>query len=219
MGSDPIERSKRIDPSPGRKNPPPPVSLDLTLRTTALVLIDLQKGIVARALAPHSAAEVVDRSVQLGRRFNEIGAPVVLVHVAFAADGADRLRQPVDAPTPVPPGGFPPDWSDFVPEVTALRAAAVITKRQWGAFYGTDLDPQLRRRGIDTIVLAGIATNYGVESTAREGWQHGYAMIVAEDACSSMDAELHRFSIEKLLPRIARIRPTSEILSAVGDAH
>jgi nicotinamidase-related amidase len=189
--------------------------LTLDARTTALVLIDLQKGIVGRTLAPHSASQVVDNGAQLGRACNDANATVVLVHVAFSGGGIDRLQQPVDAPMPVPPGGVPADWAEFVPDIASLRADVVITKRQWGAFHGTELDLQLRRRGITTIVLAGIATNFGVESTAREAWQHNYAVVVAEDACTSMEAESHRFSIEKILPRVARVRPTSEILHAL----
>jgi len=195
---------------------PEPLTLDP--RSTALVLIDLQNGIVGRPLAPYDGAHVVRNGVRLGRRCNELGVTVVLVHVAFGAGGADRLQQPVDSPTPVPPGGFPVDWADFTPEVTQLHAGVVITKRQWGAFHGTELDLQLRRRGIETIILGGIATNYGVESTAREAWQHNYSVVVAEDACTSMDAEMHRFALEKIFPRLARVRSTDTILDALATA-
>src|SRR5476649_479225 len=95
-----------------------------------------------------------------------------------------------------PPGGLPAGWSDFAPEIAALSCALEITKRQWSAFHGTELDLQLRRRGITTVVLGGIATNFGVESTARDAWQHNYAVVIAEDAMSSMDAELHRLAVE-----------------------
>jgi nicotinamidase-related amidase len=123
--------------------------------------------------------------------------------------------QPVDASMPLPPGGFPAEFSEWAPEIAALNADVIITKRQWGAFHGTELDLQLRRRGINTIVLGGIATNFGVESTAREAWQHNYAVIIAEDACTSMSAEMHQFSIENILPRLARVRSTNEILEAL----
>jgi nicotinamidase-related amidase len=121
----------------------------------------------------------------------------------------------VDAPPQTPPGGPPADYSDFAPEIASLHADIVVKKRQWGAFYGTELDLQLRRRGVNTVVLAGIATNFGVESTAREAWQHNYAVVVAEDAVTSVSEDLHRFSIEKILPRIARVRPTAEIVGAL----
>ena len=189
--------------------------LSLDPRATALVLIDLQKGITSRSLAPHDAPRVLSNGARLGRRCNETNALVVLVHVAFSEGGADRLQQPVDSPMPVPPGGIPADWADFAPEIAALRAGVVITKRQWGAFHGTELDLQLRRRGITTIVLAGIATNFGVESTAREAWQHNYAVVVVEDACTSMESEMHQFSVTKILPRLARVTTTDEVLAAL----
>jgi nicotinamidase-related amidase len=189
--------------------------LALDPRTTALILIDVQKGVLSMPLAPHGAAQVVQNAARLGLHFDEVGALVVLVHVAFSAASVDRLSQPVDAASPAPPGGLPADWTEFAPEIAALRAGVVITKRQWGAFYGTELDLQLRRRGIVTVVLAGVATNFGVESTAREAWQHNYAVVVAEDAVTSLGEDLHRFSIDKILPRISRVRSTAEIVGAL----
>ena len=192
------------------------MSLTLDPQKTALVLIDLQQGIVGMPRAPHAADEVVRRAAELGRAFAAAGATIVRVRVAFAADFADQLKLPVDAPMQRPPGGLPADWSDFVPEIAALPKVIEITKRQWSAFHGTELDLQLRRRRITTIVLAGIATNFGVESTARDAWQHNYAVVIAEDATTSVDAELHRLAIEKILPRIARVRSTAEVLKAFG---
>ena len=179
----------------------------------ALVVIDLQKGIVARQTAPHSAADVVARSAQLAKRCRETGAPVVLVHVRFAPDRSDALKQPVDSPNP--PAHLPPDWSDFVPELGQRDGDIVITKRQWGAFYGTDLDLQLRRRGVKTIVLCGISTNFGVESTARDAWERNYEIVFAEDAMSSFEAEAHNFAIKKIFPRLGRVRSTADVLSTL----
>jgi nicotinamidase-related amidase len=138
--------------------------------------------------------------------------------VAFAADNADRLRQPVDAAMPVPPGGMPAEWSEFVPDVEALHADVIITKRQWSAFHGTELDLQLRRRGVDTILLGGVATNFGVESTARDAWQHSYSVVLAEDATTSNGPDMHKFAVERILPRVARIRSTDEIVAALEAA-
>ena len=188
--------------------------LALDPRTTALVLIDVQKGVLAMPLAPRSAAQIVQNAARLGLHFEEVGAVVALVHVGFSGGGVDRLSQPVDTP-PLMQGPPAADFSDFAPEIASLHADIVVKKRQWGAFYGTELDLQLRRRGVNTIVLAGIATNFGVESTAREAWQHNYAVVVAEDAVASLSEEMHRFSIEKILPRIARVRPTAEIVGAL----
>ena len=188
--------------------------LKLNPKRTALVAIDLQKGILGMPIAPHPAATVVANSTRLAEALGRAGGLAVRVHVAFAADGADRLKQEVDQP--MAGGSRPPDWSDFAPEVAAWPAALEIIKRQWGAFHGTELDLQLRRRGLDTIVLAGVATNFGVEQTAREGWQLGYAVVVAEDATSSVSEAAHRFAVETILPRVSRVRSTDAILAALA---
>lgn len=194
------------------------MSLHLDPRATALALIDVQQGILSMPLAPYDALQIVGNAAWLGRGFAKAGATVVLVHVAFSSRNADKPNQLVDVPMQVPPGDLPPEWSDFAPELRALPAAIIITKRHWGAFHGTELDLQLRRRRISTIVLAGIATNFGVESTAREAWQHNYTVVVAEDACTSISAELHNFSMEKILPRVARVRSSAEIMAALQPA-
>ncbi|HWK44391.1 MAG TPA: hydrolase [Stellaceae bacterium] len=194
------------------------MSLTLDPRTTALVLIDVQNGILSMPLAPYDAAQIIRNTAGLGRHFNDLHATVVLVKVAFANNYADKPIQEVDAPMITPPGGLPAAWSEFARDIAELEADVVITKRQWGAFHGTELDLQLRRRGITTIVLGGIATNFGVEATAREAWQHNYAVIVAEDASTSVAPDMHRFSVEKILPRISRIRSTAEIIAALQPA-
>jgi len=184
--------------------------LILDPRSTALVLIDLQNGIIGTPLAPRSGRDVLATATAFARRFRAAGAPVVLVHFALADDYADALRQPVDQPTPLPAGGLPAGWSDLGGGL-AEASDIGITKRQWGAFYGTELDLQLRRRGIQTIVLGGIATNFGVESTARQAWEHSYELVLVEDATASTSAELHDFAIRFILPRIARVTQTSDI--------
>jgi nicotinamidase-related amidase len=192
--------------------------LSLDPRTTALVLIDLQAGLLALPLAPHAGTAVVAAAERLGRRFAALGAPVLPVRISFAPDYADKPNQPIDQPMLLPDGGLPEGWSDLDPAIAALPAAAAITKRQWSAFHGTELDLQLRRRGVTTIVLGGIATNFGVESTARDAWQHNYAVVVAEDASTSLAADLHQMSVTRILPRCARVRSTEEILAALPEA-
>jgi nicotinamidase-related amidase len=183
--------------------------------STALIVIDLQKGVAGMATAPHSAADVVGRSAALAKAFRAANAPVVLVRVSFTAAGSDMLRQPVDAPMQRA-ASRPAGWDELVPELAAEPTDIVITKKQWGAFYGTDLDLQLRRRGIQSIVLTGIATNFGVESTARDAWERNYAIVFAEDAISAMSAANHRFAVETIYPRLGRIRPTAEVMAAMA---
>ncbi len=184
--------------------------LNLDPQTTALVLIDLQRPIVSMPLSPHSGAEVVAVSMRLAENFRAAGAKVVLVNVAFAKDFGDAVRVPVDQPFAPPAGGLPADWAELV-DGLAQPGDIRVTKRNWGAFYGTDLDVQLRRRGIKTIVLGGIATNFGVESTAEQAWERGYEVVIAEDATSSRSAELHAFSIGTMLPRMSRVMKAADI--------
>jgi nicotinamidase-related amidase len=189
------------------------MNLDLDHPATALLVIDLQRGIVAREVAPHPAADVVSRSARLAEAMRRAGGRVVLVRVAYAADEGDRLRPPVDATLPA--GPMPEGWADLVPDV-GREGDLVITKHQWGAFYGTELDLQLRRRGITTLVLCGISTNFGVESTARDAWERGYRVVFAEDAMAAMSAEAHAFAVAHIFPRIGRVRRTTEVLAALG---
>ncbi len=178
---------------------------------TALVVIDLQKGIVGRQTAPHASDIVVKNTAALAEAFRKNGLPVFLVRVAPSPDGKDALRPIADAPWPAQTP--PPDWADLVPEVGPKPGDFVITKHQWGAFYGTELDLQLRRRGMAAIVLCGIATNFGVESTARFAFEYGYHQIFAEDAMSALSVEEHRFTVTRIFPRIGLVKKTEEILA------
>lgn len=189
--------------------------LKLDAQTTALVLIDLQHGILPYAAGPHSASQVVTHAAHLAGRFRALNAPVFLVRVGWSDSFAEALKQPVDKPSPSPVGGLPASWWEFPEALAVQNSDVLITKRQWGAFYGTDLDLQLRRRGIKSVVLGGIATNIGVESTARAAWEHGYELVIAEDMCSTYSAEMHQFAFDNIFPRIARVRSTSEILAAL----
>jgi nicotinamidase-related amidase len=183
---------------------------------TALVLIDLQQGILRMPLDPHAAPQVVGHAVALAKRFRALRAPVVLVHVGWSADFADALKQPVDRPTLLPAGGFAADWMDFVPDLEVAESDIIVTKRQWGAFYGTELDLQLRRRGVQTVVLGGVSTNIGVESTARAAWELGYGLVFAEDAMSSTGPDMHGFAIGNIFPRLGLVRSTADILGALS---
>jgi len=188
--------------------------LSLDPKTTALILIDLQKGIAGRSTAPHSAPEVIANAVRIADRCRAAGATVILVRVAFAADGSDRLLTPTDEQFPSAPPA--PDWSEIVPELGPRPGDLIVTKRQWGAFYGTDLELHLRRRGIKTIVIGGISTNFGVESTARDAWERNFAMVLVEDAMAAMSADAHAFAITNIFPRLGLVRSTSDVLKALG---
>ncbi|HEX7641621.1 MAG TPA: hydrolase [Burkholderiaceae bacterium] len=190
-------------------------AITLDPAATALVLIDLQNGITAMGAHPHGAADVVARAAKLAKRFREVGAPVVLVNVAFPA-GPAALRPEADAVMKLP-DSMPQGWDSLMPELEAGANDICITKQQWGAFYGTGLDMQLRRRGVKTIVLGGIATNIGVESTARDAYELGYHQVIVEDACgSTVSKEMHDFAFKFIFPRLSRVRSTEDVLKALN---
>jgi nicotinamidase-related amidase len=187
------------------------MSLELNAKETALVLIDLQKAIVARDVKPHTSADVLKRAAQLAEAVRKAGGVALSVHVSeFLRQPTDRSMQRPDTPPP------PPDASELVHEAGFREGDVLITKRQWGAFYGTNLEQQLRRRGIKTIIMGGIATNLGVESTARAAMDHGYALVFAEDAMATFSAEMHTFAIETMFPMMGRVRSTEEIVAALA---
>lgn len=190
--------------------------LVLDPEATALIIVDLQHGILASPLMPYDSAHVLARAAELGRALAGAGGTVVLVNTDYSDGYADRPNQPADAPMSLPAEGLPENWATLAPEVSALPAQVRITKRQQSAFYGTELDLQLRRRGITTVVICGVATNFGVEATAREAYNLNYAVVIAADACSSVAPTLHEFAVTKILPRIARVRSSSDIVAALS---
>ena len=182
--------------------------LELEARTTALILIDLQKGILGRSLAPYSGAHVFERGMELAGRFRTAKSPVVRVRVDFGPGGSYAPSQKIDA---VQPGGpLPADFADF-PDDPASQGDLVVTKRHWGAFHGTDLDLLLRRRGVRTVAIGGIATNLGVESTARSAHEHGYDVVLIEDATTGLAAEMHEFAFRNIFPRLGRVVKAADL--------
>ena len=180
---------------------------------TALVVIDMQRGIMGLETA-HPSKDVLARVVELVNAFRKHNLPVVLVNVAFSSDRADALNPRAEVSFNRP---LPPDFSVLVDELKADPERDIfITKKQWGAFYGTGLDMQLRRRGVTGIVLCGIATSIGVESTARSAYEHGYNQTFASDAMTDMVQEAHDNSLTRIFPRMGEIGTTSEILSKLA---
>jgi len=177
---------------------------------TALVVIDLQEGIVALPTV-HPADEVVSRSARLAAAFRASGLPVVLVNVTGMAPGR----------TDGGPGGavsFPEGWADLVKDLDQQPDDITVSKQQWGAFHGTSLDMALRRRGVTQIVLAGISTSIGVESTARDAYEHGYHVTVATDAVTDTDADAHANAIGRIFPKLGETGGTDEIIALLPAA-
>jgi nicotinamidase-related amidase len=171
--------------------------------TAALVVIDLQKGIVSIPAAA-TAREIVEKSAQLIQAFRARNLPVVLVNVVGPPPG--RTGQPRHN------FAFPPDWTDLIPELDVQPSDILVSKRSVGAFLTTKLDEELRSRGVTQIFLCGIATSAGVESTARSAYDLGYHVVFVTDAMTDRDPETHKFCAEKIFPRLGETGSTEEVL-------
>jgi nicotinamidase-related amidase len=187
--------------------------LNINIEKTAVIVIDLQKGISAITAEPHSSKLVIENTSKILTKARNNNMPIFLVHVTPSPDLKDMLH-PISEVS-FQRSGYNPDWSDFVPELNIQPSDFQIIKHQWGAFYGTELDLQLRRRGMDTIILCGISTSYGVESTARYAYELGYNQIFIEDAMAARSKEEHEFPIKFIFPRLGLIRKTEEVLKAL----
>jgi nicotinamidase-related amidase len=170
---------------------------------TALVVIDLLKGIVAYPTV-HPTSDVVRHTRELADAFRRHGLPVVLVTVAGAPAG--RTEQSWSA------AQRPSDWAEFVPELNRQPGDHMVTKRQWGAFTNTGLDAHLKNLGVTQVVIAGIATSIGVESTARHAHELGFNVTLAIDAMTDMSAEAHANSVARIFPRLGETGTSREII-------
>jgi nicotinamidase-related amidase len=187
------------------------VSITALDEKTALVVIDMQKGILTIPTL-HPTKEILDNVVRLVDAFRERERPVVLVHVGWAPDRADAIKSRNQSP--VPQSNQPPEFFEFAEALKADPERDIIVhKRQWGAFYGTDLDLQLRRRGITQIVLCGIATSIGVESTARDAWERGYNLTFVSEAMTDLSSEAHDRAVQIIFPRLGEIGSVDEVLA------
>ncbi|MGW6277362.1 isochorismatase family protein [Kribbella sp. NPDC055071] len=182
---------------------------------TALVVIDLQNAVAALPGEPHSTADVIERTAELVDAFHKRNLPVVLVRVSFSADGSDRPTGRTEqqmSSTATPPA----NGSEIVDRLAGHSDDIIVTKRNWGAFHGTDLDVHLRRRGITQIVLTGVATSIGVESTARAAFEHGYHVTLATDAMTDLSADSHEHSLTRIFPRLGETGATADIINLLG---
>ncbi len=170
---------------------------------TALIVIDLQKGIVALATV-HPIGEVVKQARSLADAFRRRGLPVVLVNVAGGAPG--RTERPrISEP-------FPAGWTDLIPALDQQPSDIVVTKRTWGAFPSTNLEDQLKALGVTQVVISGVATGTGVEATARQAYEQGFNVTLAIDAMTDLRAEAHDYSIAQVFPRLGETGTTEDIL-------
>jgi nicotinamidase-related amidase len=170
----------------------------------ALIVIDLQKGIVGLPTA-HPTADIVSRSAALAQAFRDRRLPVVLVNVDAPAPGrTDAGRRNL---------AFPEGWTELVPELGQQPTDYLVTKHRVGAFIGTTLDSYLRECGVTQVFLTGIATRSGVEATARSAFDLGYNVVLVTDAMTDMDEAAHRHSVENVFPRIGETDTAENVLA------
>ncbi|MFC5181923.1 isochorismatase family protein [Actinomadura harenae] len=172
--------------------------LSLTPERTALVAVDLMERIVALPTAPHDGRDVLTRSVEIADALREAGGTVAWV----------RAERPnVDEQ---PPG------SGLCPEITVAASDLEVVKGTWGSFQNTGLEAALRERGVDTIILTGIVTNFGVESTGRAADDAGFRTVFVEDAMTGLDAHAHEFAVDYVFPRLGQVASTGETLRVIA---
>ena len=178
---------------------------------SALVVIDLQKGIISALTDDPTAAiaDAVKHSTHLATAFRRHGLPVILVNVTGRAPG--RTDTGRSATNTAPPAG----WADLIDELDVHPTDHLITKRRHSAFHDTGLDTLLRDLGVTQVVLSGIATSSGVESTARSASDHGYHVVLATDAMGDPDPEAHRHSVERVFPKLGETATTAEVIDMV----
>lgn len=174
----------------------------------ALLVIDLQKGIVGLPTV-HPTVAIVERAAHLARAFRERGLPVVLVNVSGRAPGRTDAGPPRFS--------FPPDWAELVPELQQQPGDYLVTKQRVGAFIGTSLADYLRQRGVSQVVLAGISTSAGVESTGRSAYDLGYNVAFVVDAMTDLDADTHSHSVDKVFPRFGETTTTGDLLKLLKE--
>jgi nicotinamidase-related amidase len=170
---------------------------------TALLVVDLQKGIVGLPTA-HPIADVVGNAAKLTDAFRGHGLPVVLINVDGVAPGRAEQSRRVSE--------FPAGWTDLIPELNRQPGDHLVTKRTWGAFTNTGLEQYLRQSGVTQVVISGVATSAGVESTARFANELGFNVTLAVDAMTDMNAEAHHNSITRIFPRLGETGTTQEII-------
>ncbi len=188
--------------------------LELNAKTTALVVIDLQEGILPFAGGPHTADEVVNRAGKLAAKFRASGQPVFLVRVGWSADYAEALKQPVDVPSPAKV--LPENWWQHPAALGATDSDIEIIKRQWGCVLRYGSGVAITPPGVSIpLFYVGSRPISVLNPPPAMPWELGFNLVIAEDACSAASAEQHNNSINHIYPRIARVRSVEEILNAL----
>ncbi len=181
--------------------------------TTALVIVDLQNFTIGMNTVPTPAPQVLANNVRLADACRAAGIAVVLVRVGHEDHKVPQLQPVADALF----SGFqfPPGAKEIPAELGPKDGDIIVDKYNWGAFYGTNLDSHLRRRGIRTLIVTGLVTNIGVDTTMRHAHERGYDQVLVSDGCAAMTVEEHDYTLRFVAPRLSRVRTTDEVLAVL----
>jgi nicotinamidase-related amidase len=177
---------------------------------TALILVDLQRGLTGSTFI-HPIDDIVMRACALVTAFRRHALPIALINVDGTAPGRTERPRHIRQ--------LPDGWTDLLPELGRQPGDIVATKRTWGAFASTDLEIQLRRRGATQVVVAGVSTGTGVESTARQAYEAGFNVTLAIDAMTDARPDAHDYSIANVFPRLGETGPTQAIIDLLERTH
>lgn len=178
-------------------------------KKTALLVLDLQNAVVNRPMQPNDPKDVVKRAAKLAGAFREVGSQVIMVNVSYT-----EFFKPI-ADVESKPLNSEEGWDQLVSELNVKDTDMKVTKSGWSAFAGTDLDKYLRSHSADTLVLCGISTNIGVETTARDAYDLKYNQIFAVDAMAAKSTEEHEHTIKYVFGRTGLVRNTQDVVSAL----
>ena len=175
--------------------------------TTALIVVDLQQGLAGLPTI-HPFGDIVGNAAALADAFRSKGLPVVLVNVAGGPSGRTEQHG----------GGaeFPDGWTDLLPELNQQPGDKTVTKYTWGAFHNTDLAAHLTELGVTQVVVGGVATSIGVESTARQAHEHGFHVTLVTDAMTDLNPAAHDNTISHIFPMLGETGTTKDILTFLG---
>ncbi|MEE4545250.1 isochorismatase family cysteine hydrolase [Streptomyces sp. V4-01] len=183
------------------------------MTTTALLVMDVQNGIVARVPDPG----YVPRVAAAVRAARAAGVPVLYVVIGFRA-GHPEISPRNKTFGALPDGAYTPGdpGAAIHPDLAPRPGEPVVTKRRVSAFTGSDLEVLLRSRGVGHLVLAGLATSGVVLSTLRQAADLDFRLTVLADGCGDADPELHRVLLEKVFPRQAEVTTIEAWTASLG---
>jgi ureidoacrylate peracid hydrolase len=200
----------------------------LPAATTGLIMFDALNGYLHPA-DPAKVRFLAERNIlpnmqRLLAGVRAVGMTTFYPSGAHAPDGSDTVARLTDTDMDLGAGGgadnpiaprFHKNSTDaeVAPEVAPVAGDVVIPKRRWNSFFQTDLDLQLRVRGIDTIIICGGSTDVGIASTVFAARDLDYGIVVVKDCCYSARGNNNEFFMERVFPRMGRVMTVDQTVA------